>query len=336
MYLLPIQKTLSIIALATILTSCNTTAQNSSEGLSSQKKYFKNIQASILYPEGLQEIETDYSYTFTDNNDYIYIASVYVSQNLNQVKQTVTSNLNQNGFVITPTTTFVQNSNGLTSADVTVEYEGNTFPGHLIMKQIGNNTHLFMGCATNEQLFPGQKQNLIKMALSLQTSTTSPGGGQQKTTVSSTSNPKSVQEYQNLLMDKVLINNKQSRDIISTPDWRESHGLWMASEDVEKTRRYLLCGGGFGYFRFITTGHQITGDYGTYELDKHSGYWKVVADAGKIGILMEDERNGRKRFFEINAYKDNVIIIDSRPYQIFTQEQGGNECNREGGIKVPE
>ncbi|MBK9321061.1 MAG: hypothetical protein IPM91_21175 [Bacteroidetes bacterium] len=98
-------------------------------------------------------------------------------------------------------------------------------------------------------------------------------------------------------MDKVLINNKQSRDIISTPDWRESKGLWMASEDVEKTRRYLLCGGGFGYFRFITTGHQITGDYGTYELDKHSGYWKVVADAGKIGILMEDERNGRKRFF---------------------------------------
>ncbi|MBK9402052.1 MAG: hypothetical protein IPN36_14765 [Bacteroidetes bacterium] len=113
-------KLLSIIPLVTMLTSCNSTAQNSSDGLSSQKKYFKNIQASILYPEGLQEIETDYSYTFTDNNDYIYIASVYVSQNLNQVKQTVTSNLSQNGFIITPTTTFVQNSNSLTSIDVTV------------------------------------------------------------------------------------------------------------------------------------------------------------------------------------------------------------------------
>ncbi|MBK7886557.1 MAG: hypothetical protein IPJ86_04415 [Bacteroidetes bacterium] len=75
-------KTLSIIAQVTMFTSCNSTAQNSSDGLSSQKKYFKNIQASILYPEGLQEIETDYSYTFTDNNDYIYIASVYMSQNL--------------------------------------------------------------------------------------------------------------------------------------------------------------------------------------------------------------------------------------------------------------
>ncbi|HNR20917.1 MAG TPA: hypothetical protein PKL45_13100 [Bacteroidia bacterium] len=330
-------KTLSIVALATMLTSCNSTAQTGSEGLSAQKKYFKNIQASILYPQGLQEIETDYSYTFTDNNDYIYIASIYVSQNIEQVKQTVIDNLSQNGFVITPTTNFTQNSNSLTTADVTVEYMGNTFPGHLIMKASGNNTYLFFGCATNAELFPVQKQNLTQMALSLQASVQTQQQAQHQTSANSISNPTSVQQYQNLLMDKVLVNNKQSRDIISTDDHTQSHGKWIASEDLSKTRRFTLCAGGFGYFRFVSTGHQMTGDYGTFELDKHSGFWRVVADAGKIGIYMEDERNGRKRFFEINDYKNNIIIIDKRPYQILTQEQSGSECLQpDGKVVVPE
>ena len=119
--------------------SCSTQATSSAgeNELSNQKKYFKNIQASILYPEGLQEIESEFSYTFTDNNDYIYIASVYINQNIEQVKQTVVGNLSQNGFIITLENNFASNNKGLTVANASVEYAGNTFPGYLILKKIG-------------------------------------------------------------------------------------------------------------------------------------------------------------------------------------------------------
>lgn len=323
--------------LVTILISCQSSAQKKGDGLSSQTKHFKNLQASIIYPENFQEIEADYSYTFIDSkNDYVYIVSIYVDNNLNQVSQTIKNNLSQNGFVIKLKNDFSKNPNGLTSADASVEYSGNTFPGHLIMEEYGKNTYLFFGCVTNEQLFSKQKNNLEQMAISLQTDMTIQKDEKKTVVYNDNTSSKSVQEYQNLLMNKVLLNSKRSRDIISTDDNTQSHGKWIASEDVNKTRRFTLCGGGFGYFRFVSTGRQITGDDGTFELDKHSGMWKVLSDAGKIGIYMEDERNGKRRFFEINEYKNNIIIIDNLPYEILTQEQSGNECMQaDGKVVVP-
>lgn len=306
---------------------------------SADKKYFKNLQASLAVPAGFQEVENQYSYSFVSpDGASVYIASVYVNQSSEQVKQMLSEPIQQNGYEISLISDFVKHSNGMLLADAKMVFEGVVYPGYIILREMpNNNTYLLFGCVEQRHQQEEMKRTLNTMAQSIETGTTdrNEGNGSNKTNMTGPVQ-KTVEQYQHFLMDKVLINNKQSSDMISGDDHRASHGKWILSEDVSKTRRFLLCSGGFSYYRFVSTGHQMSGDYGTVNLDKWSGYWKIVSEAGKIYIYMEDERDKRYRVWEINGISDNIIFIDNRPYTIFTQQEGGNECGREGGVLMPE
>jgi len=338
----PITKLISVTVVSVMLFSCSQAGQ-SNEGLlaneqSSDKKYFKNLGVTMVYPQEFKEIEATYSYTFMrpDENE-VYIAAIYPSQTSEQVVQIAKQSLSQNGFKISVSSSFETNARGLLAADAKTEHGSSSYPGYMIIRTMPNgNTYLLYGCATIDSEVDKMKSSLNEMASSIDISTNE-GNTQNSTQAGSGAYvEKSVSSYQQYLSHKVLINSKRSNDIVSTEDWQQSHGRWVASEDVEKTRRFLLCGGGFGYFRFVTTGHQMTGDYGTVELDKFSGGWRIAADGNKIGIYMQDERDNRTRFWEINEITDKIVFIENRPYEVFTQEQGGNECNREGGVLVPQ
>lgn len=336
-------KLISIAMIVAVLFSCSIDNQNNddqlSNGQSSGMKFFNNLGVSMLYPKSFKEIRDQYSCTFmrSDENE-VYIVAIYPNQTSEQVIEFVKKSINQNGYRISVTSDFAHSTSGFQSAEAKTEVGNSSYPGYMIIRTLSTgNTYLSYGCVTNVSEVEKMKSSLSEMALSMDVSKNNASQPNTGDIGNLSNGERSVTSYQQFLMDKALVNSKQSRDMISTDDWQQSHGKWIASEDVQKTRRMVLCAGGFGYFRFISTGHQMTGDYGTFELDKFSGYWKVIENNGKIGIYMEDERNGNNRFWEINDLRNNIIIIDNRPYEIFTQEQSGNECRRpDGKVVVPE
>lgn len=333
------QNIIITVVFVIMLVSCHTTAKNNNETLknsSHNKKHFKNLNASLSIPENIQEVEAPNSYTFVrPNEESVYVASIYHNQNSEQVKQTLVSSLNQNGYQLSLSSGFSMNSFGLNAADAQMEYGGVVYPGYIIVKEMPSaNTYVLFGCAAHDSMKELVKSNLNQMALSLEIgydSSTSNAGNNSGTHLNSVIN------YQNFLMNKVLINDKQSRDVISTDDYSASHGKWVTSEDVNKRRRFVLCNGGFGFYRYASTGWQITGDYMTVVLDKWSGLWKVISKDGKIYIYMEDERNGQYRTYEINEMTDKMIFIENRPYTIYDHTQSENECGRaDGKVVVPD
>jgi len=333
-------RAVAIQVLVGFFVACSSPAPDEGKAmiLSESKRYFSGLQASLSVPDGFVIQEGATNVLLHDaTQEYICLVALYPMQSVEQVVENISNQQNGNGLNIKFLGELRKLEDGTKTVEAEMEYNGTRYPGAILFRPSDQNTYLFLGCAVTNEKFELLRPSLLSMAQSMQqgvSSDTKSPVVQKKTLQSSL---KSAQEYENFLKDKVLINSKHSNDIISTEDWRESRGLWMASEDVDKTRRFLLCGAGFGYYRFISTGHQITGDEGTFELDKHSGYWSVVTEGDRIGIMMKDERDGRTRVWEINGYKDNIIFIDKRPYEVFTQESGGNECGRaDGTVVVPE
>lgn len=159
--------------------------------------------------------------------------------------------------------------------------------------------------------------------------------GKASSEISTSGQNNSAQEYQQFLYDKVLVFSNHSKSTISGEDNTASHGVVTYYEKVEKIKRFVLCGGGFSYFRFISKGDQMTGDYGTFVLEKFSGHWKVMEENGQNYIYIQDERDNRYRTWKIDGVKDNMISIGGDLYTIYTQQEGGNECT-ERGLVVPD
>lgn len=290
----------------------------------------------MAYPVGFQESESQNSCMFVSLTDETpYLVAVHINQTTEQVKQLLEGSIKQNGYVLSVTSSFNNNNFGLMSAMAKMEFQGKTFAGQIVLREMPlHNTYLFFGCVPNKNAMQLLEGNLNQMALSLEIETPSQGNRNYDSKQHTLPKPKTAQEYQNFLKDKVLINYKHKRDLISMNDNRYFYGKWVQLENADKNRRFTLCGFGFGSFRFITTGNQITGDYGTFELYKFSGYWRIISENGRIYISMDDEIDGRKRQWEINDISDNIIFIESRPYEIFTQEQSGNECVQRDAMLV--
>ena len=328
---------IGLLAVALLVQSCSSIATNPSEtgNLSTQKKYLRNIRANMLYPDQLLEVERDNNYSYSNAvEDVFYLVSVYVNQSGEQVQQIINDQIASSKMPLTITNDFKKQINGLIEANINANTVNGSFPGYLIIYQLPNgNSYLLYTVASIKNNLQKQIIDLQQMALSIE-----PIAGQTSQATSevpTNSQINSAQEYQQLLYDKVLVFSNHSKSTISGEDNTASHGVVTYYEDVEKIKRFVLCGGGFSYFRFISKGDQITGDNGTFVLDKFSGHWKVISENNQSYIYIQDERDNRYRTWKIDGIKNNFISIEGNVYTIFKQEEGENECTK-NGLVVPD
>lgn len=320
--------TLTSICLLMLNFSCGS---GTTESELTELKYFKNLNASMLSPVGFRQIEGAANYTFfNDPEDKMYVFSIYNQQTPEQVKQLITAGMKNGGFSIEKKGDFTTIENGIIAVDVIVTTPQTKADGYLLLKQVPNvGTFTYFTCAMDMQSLEIQKENLKKIATSTVIG--------QKTGVTTNdafeTNPGNLspKEYQDLLDDKVLVWSDRDKSTISGDDNTQSHGKVTYYQNIEKIKRFVFCAKGYAYYRDMSIGDQITGDYGVAEYDKFSGQWKIAYENGQCYVFMKDERDNRTRSWLINGVQGDMISIEGVTYRIYPDQKG--EC--QGDFKVP-
>lgn len=315
--------TLTSICLLILNFSCGSGA---TESELTELKYFKNLNASMISPVGFRQIEGAANYTFfNDPEDKMYVFSIYNQQTSEQVKQLITSGMKNGGFSIEKKGDFTTIENGVIAVDVIVTTPQTKADGFLLLKEVtSRGTLTYFTCAMDMQSLEIQKENLKKIAAS--TVIGQKTGVTTNDVVKTNSGNLSPKGYQDLLDDKVLISSNYDRSNTTVEDNTQSHGVSTYYQDVEKVHRFVFCSKGYAYYRYMSIGDQMSGDYGVAEYEKFSGHWKIAYENGQCYVFMQDERDNRTRSWLINGVQGDRISIDGVSYRMYPDIKSKGEC----------